>query len=349
MKYGRSGKGRSYNGTNARISRVTKTQKTARAAKFTAARAKQKGVKSNARGVASNARAIGLLKKQLYGPVQTQVSQFSQFVTFTKMHPLIFQVNNLACTTEGPKTYWYNSTAAHTFHLQDAGARFDVQYNNLNAHSLDYKVNGPRLWCRYVKLDFHFKGFVHDTRIRIDVIRQKKIAKGDAWRMSEASNMIFPYNASNFTALAGHTPYRIDTRMFQVLKTKHVYLNSAGTAPSTDFITGGVTHAISEPTTPENRYCTLYLPLKREFSQLDPSVNEVTGVDDTAMNASTDANNIDGTGSWQYTNQHPLKNIWVVCSTDDPANLSDAVTGKRVLMSCIRTCCWRDRHGDIPG
>ena len=48
--------------------------------------------------------------------------------------------------------------------------------------------------------------------------------------------------------------------------------------------------------------CRVTCTLKREFHQLDSSVNETSGADDTAMNASTDANNIDGTGSWQYTN-----------------------------------------------
>ena len=57
-----------------------------------------------------NARAIGDLKKQMYGPVQKQITQFSQMVTATKMHPLIFQVNNLGHTTEGPKAYCYTST-----------------------------------------------------------------------------------------------------------------------------------------------------------------------------------------------------------------------------------------------
>ena len=64
-----------------RIARVTATQKTARAAKQRAARAKPKAVRGNARGVAANARAIGLLKKQLYGPVQKQITQFRQMVT----------------------------------------------------------------------------------------------------------------------------------------------------------------------------------------------------------------------------------------------------------------------------
>lgn len=330
-------------------------QKTIRAAKTTAARGlkapakKARAIRSNARGVAANARALSKLKKEAYGPVQRQVTQFSQMVTATKMHPLIFQVNNLGHTTEGPKVYWYNSTAAHTFHLQDSGARFDVQYQNWNAHSLDYKPNGPKLWCRYVKLEFKFSGFVHNTKIRVDIIRQKKIAGGDAWRMSEASNMIFPYNAVNFTGLAGYTPYDIDRSMFQVLQTKHAYMNSAGTQPEAAMISAGVLHATSEPTTVEEKYITMYLPLKREFRQLDSSVNEVSGNDDTAMNASTDAGNIDGTGSWQYTNQHPLKNIWCVVSTDDPANLTDALTGKRILVECIRTCVWRDAHGDTPG
>ena len=158
--------------------------------------------------------------------------------------------------------------------------------------------------------------------------------------------MIFPYNASNFVALAGHTPYEIDRSAFEVMATKRAYMNSAGTQPASALITAGVVHATSEPTTVEKKYCTIYLPLKREFHQLDSSVNEVSGADDTAMNASTDANNIDGTGSWQYTNQHPLKNIWCVISSDDPASLADAVTGHRVLVNCIRTCVWRDAHGD---
>lgn len=92
-----------------------------------------------------------------------------------------------------------------------------MQYNNLNAHSLDYKPNGPKLWCRFVKLEFKFQRFrAQHQDSRGFIIRQKKIAGGDAWRLSEASNNIFPYNASNFVALAGYTPYDIDRSMFDV-------------------------------------------------------------------------------------------------------------------------------------
>ena len=98
MTYGRAK--RTTRMRTSRITRVTATQKTARAAKLRAARAKPKAVRGNARGIAANARAIGALKKQLYGPVQKQITSFSQMVTATKMHPLIFQVNNLGLVLE---------------------------------------------------------------------------------------------------------------------------------------------------------------------------------------------------------------------------------------------------------
>lgn len=293
-----------------------------------------------------NARAITRLKKQMYGPIQTQVSETETTSVATADHPLIFQVNNFAVGNLGPRIYNYSSVETHQFHLHNTGNKWICQYNDTNAESLDYIPNGPRLYGRYVKLNFRFAGFVNNTRIRVDIVRQKRIAMGDAWRQSEAAANIFPYNAKDFVKLAGWTPYKIDKRMYEVMGTKYVYMNSAGTEASTAFVSGGMAHTTSEPTTSSEKYCTVYVKLNRVFKQIDPSLNEVDGGEHNDMNASTDANNIDGTGSWQYTNQRPQENVWCVVSTDDTSNIADAFLGKRVNISCIRTCSWRDLRGE---
>jgi hypothetical protein len=282
----------------------------------------------------------------MYGPIQTQVSQTSGASVTNNVHPLIFQVNNFAVGNTGPRIYNYSDFEAHTFHLHTTGNTFICQYNNSNAESLDYVPNGPRLFGKYVKLDFKFTGFVNNTRVRVDIVRQKKIAMGDAWRLSEASNNIFPYNASDFKNLAGFTPYKIDRRMYEVMATKHVYMNSAGTEAASSLITGGLGHSTSEPTTTAERYCSVFVPLNREFKQIDPSLDERTGVEHDDLNASTDASNIDGKGSWQFTNQRPQENIFAVVSCDDTSNIADLVLGARVKMECIRTCSWRDHRGE---
>ena len=338
-----------YNRTRyAGAAKRTATQKVARAAYVRKARAKptKKAVRANAGGVASNARAITRLKREAYGPIQKQISRWDGNATSSNLNPFFFQVNNFGTGHNGPRLFNYNVHASTTEHLQKLNKQWFVGNNfGKDQDALDLIPNGPVLFAKYVKLDFRFSGFLHNCRIRIDVFRQKSMARSDAWNPHTASSGIFPLNAKEFQRLAGWTMNSIDRKQFQVMQTKHVYFNSAGTAASIpDDMTGQ--HTVRDPTTNAVKLCSVYIPLNREFRQLGSSLGEDTRVDHHDEDVHQDAHNISGAGSWQYDNQHPLKNVWIMISTDDSSDITDTLTGDALKIECMRTCVWRDKRGD---
>jgi len=282
--------------------------------------------------IRSNAARIAQLKRESYGPLQRQVTKSSQAVTVLADHPAFFQINNPQFGAEGPLLYRLDGSARHTvarFDLDESVGRFDAGGN-------DHRANGPKLFLKEVELMFKFTGFVDSTSVRVDVVRQKKIAHSNLWAISGTENFM-PMNVTGFKRLAGFTTNTIDTSMFEVLATRKLFLNSKGSSNVADLAQDRTT---IEGTTPPQQLLTMKLPLNRVLKQIDSSLSE-EGIlhDDVGLDGDGHAS---GVGSYNYDNQHPLSNIWCLISTDDETAVASVITGDAVSVEIIRTCIWRD-------
>jgi hypothetical protein len=286
-----------------------------------------------AKAIKSNARAITKLRKQMYGPVQTQSSVSDGTLTVVADSPILFQVNN---PMSGPQ-------GAIIMRATGGGVRNMGHFTGSagygwNADDAAHVPNGPKLLLKSAMFKFKFQGFVDNTKIRIDFIRQKSTISGDAWNPLGADQFL-PHTSYAFRQLCGFTSNYIDRSKYEVITTKHLYMNSRGSANPADVLQDRNT---TDATTSNIRYCNVYLKLNKVCKQLDSSVTEDNGNDDPLL----DAHNDDGVlskNSYDYTNQHPLSNIWCFISTDDQTAFGSIVDGDSVKVDIIRKLVWRDR------
>lgn len=313
-------------------------KRAARQGKARAYVAKATGGSAAAR-VLRNTRAISDLREKLYGPLQVQRSLGDEF-TVVASKPVCFQINNPGYGQFGPAI------------LRHAGALGGVERIGgfekstgmpFHAKDEDHLPNGPTLLLKSVHLQFKFEGYVDNTKIRIDVIRQKKAIDGDIWNPNTGDQTFMPHILNGLENLAGFTANEIDTSLFQVLATKHLFMNSKATSNFEDLAQDRPT---TRPTTSNIAYCDLDLKLDKVCKQLLPSLDEKSGIDTADQNF--DAHDEDGAeskGPYAYDNQHPLSNIWCLVSTDDQTALTALVDGDSVRCHVIRKCVWRDRRG----
>jgi len=367
MPYGRSTTGRTYKPRFVKSQSTTKrfyqkTAKTNRAAAFSKAR------KAPVRAIVKNARAITKLKNEAFGPVQTQTSQMSGSTPVTANQPCFFHVNNPNCGTHGPWMY-HAGRGINDQHIADYGRYFNVYQNDsdypFQERNEEHVANGPKLKLLYADFQFRFSGYVPDTRIRIDVVRQKRSTSDiyAHWSGIPLSLAQFlPYTFPGFKQLAGFHPNEIDRKTFEVIKTKHLYMNSHGMSSVVDHAidaintgTSGaqadVSHDTVHATTPPVKYYHMRLNLNKIVKQLIPSLSEHSGVDTQAGNALEQENNENfqaNHSNYKWSNLHPLSNIWVLISCDDHRSLADiiplqgAAANGRVQVDVIRKMCWRD-------
>jgi hypothetical protein len=227
-----------------------------------------------------------------------------------------------------------------TAHAQSNWAEKDhssVLYGGL----ADWDIpNGP--WMKFVgaQLKFNVQCLSANRHVTVHVIRQKKLAS--SFYLQQSAMNYMPNTAFRFKDLAGFTANSIDKRYFEVVAMKKLFFNSKGETSAADTAQG---HQYTNfPTTRGERTFTMNLRINSAQKQLHASMNQDTGDDDLDINVTTHHPNVGGDpqGSWTYDNIHPLKNYWVIISSDDPQNYGSIVTGDATRVDIIRRNFWRD-------
>ena len=275
------------------------------------------------KAISQNFKAIKSLKKQLLGPIQHQTSTFvapsgHHIVSFS---PWIFHVNDPVSGPPGCNVYHRNNVGqvasiGHWTKYEDPDG-----YNELQG---THVVN-PDCFLVGTEFQFEISGFVDNTTVRIDFIRQKTF-NTSFWERGSSENYL-PYTLEKFTHICGFTPNTINSKTFQIIKTKRVFLNSRGSSSNIDATQDRNT---VDATTRNVKTCKVYIPHKRKLKQLDDTRSE------TAAGISTDM------GLFNFTNQNPLANVWCIISTDDATDLVAPLTGDAISCKMIRKCIWRD-------
>ena len=292
----------------------------------------------NTRAVLSNARAIKSLQFNQWGRIQSQTS-YTELQHVTSASPLLFHVTNPLHDMHGPYL-WHLSLGVPLA----TGRNFKL-WQNQHSHALDQLdktiyPNGPLLKMLRATFEFKFSGYLDDTRIRVDFIRQKKMDT-DFYNQN-LSQQFLPSTLNGFTDLAGFNPNQIDRTKFQVLATRRLYINSKGSANLADIAQDRTT---TEATTAPAKYCKISLKLDKILKQLRTTVSEQGGDEpdypptDTSVHATLHPHK----SNWSFDNQHPLSNIWCLISTDDATDIASAVTGDAVGVQIIRKLTWQDR------
>lgn len=333
-KYTRGGGRSAAPGSRRRLATsYTRTAKAARFAKTT----KLRTTTGRKKAIRRNSSAITKLKQQIYGPLQTQRSASSIF-NVVASRPVCFQINNPGFGQYGPQLLMEHSGDDHVSSI----GHFTLTNQNLMAADRDneHRVNGPSLLLKEIDLQFRFTGYLDDTRIRVDIIRQKKAIPGHVWNPNAAYETFMPHLMPYMQNLAGFTSNEIDRSVFQVLATRRVYINSKGSANAADLLEDRNT---IDGSTVNTKYCNICLKMNKVCKQLDSSVDESDGLDNFGLDAH-DEDNTDAKGSYAFDNQHPLANLWCIVSTDDQTAFGSIVSGDAVNCTILRKCVWRDRR-----
>lgn len=299
-----------------------------------------------------NATAIRRLAVKSYGPLQVQRSKTNQAFYISNSQPVAFQLNNPAYGQIGPQLLReHDDTTLDSDGITRIG-QFELDGSDLlRGDDDDHVVNSQagRIFMKDVYLQFKFgPAFLHDCTIRIDVIRQKKMLQPDWWTDNYSKKQFMPHLMPGLKNLAGWSATKLDTKLFQVVATKRVYIDSKGyknaEAIADALLPGGDDSAAADTiagTTGPTKYVNMKINLNRPLRQLNSSITESNMEDSRSMNAHDEEGN-QGHGSFGYSNQHPLANYWVVISTSDTSSLLDSFTGDRLQCEILRECAWRD-------
>lgn len=298
-----------------------------------------KTVAARKRTIKRNTAAIRKLRNELYGPVQRSITYNSATFNIHRDHPALF------CVTtpdhghaHGPRIMSLDATTGNLSslthfeqYLGEGYSRGD--YVDDDAHHI---ANGPKLKLLTVDLAFNVHGYVHDTRVRIDIIRCKKMVH--AFWKDEQAKQYLPYTLPALKRITGHTPNEIPRKDMEILATRYVYLNSEEFTTFTDAAVGE--EETNPPSTPGSRRCRIYLKLNKVIKQLDHSTDEDTGAE---ISIDAGSNVFGSGGGYQYNNVHPLANIWCLMSTDSSLNWSGLIDAKHnVNIDIVRKLAWRD-------
>jgi len=275
----------------------------------------------------------------MYGPVQKQTTITNAGTIVLAHRPVCFQVNNPAAgpNNHSPQLLYESETGDH---VSTSGHFFNFT-NDDPMEDLDRLriANGPKLLIKWVEFEFNIQGFVDDTNVRIDFIRQKRMVDPDVWKQSDPNTMFMPHLLNKFKNLAGFTCNEIDRSTFQVLLTRRIYMNSKG---SSNLLDGTQDRNTTDATTPPRKRVKVRLNLNRVYRQLKTTIDEATGVDHTLSFDNDPDDHAESNGGYAYDNQHPLANIWCVLSSDDQTAVTSLVDGDAIKIDIIRKICWRD-------
>jgi hypothetical protein len=272
----------------------------------------------------------------MLGPVQEQRLNFSSSHKVLAKSPWCFQLNCAA---------GHQQTAPYVYHVNNIGlvtqlGQFQVFHSPYqSSEDVDNVANHP-CFLKYVKLEFEFKGFVDDTHVRIDIVRQKRIGNTDWFndRITVRSNTL-PYGVKKFENLAGFTQEHIDPKAWQVLKTRKLYFNSKGVSSLLD--NANEDYPTVESTTSYVKRCAITVPFNRMLKPLDKGgYGESYGSTDHYMNTQND----DTKGMFSWWNQAPTHNVFCLISCSDQSELGSTITGDAIDCKIHRTDVWRDEH-----
>ena len=296
-------------------------QKKARATAVAKARARP------IRAIAKNTRTLKKLVNKVRGPLQTQISTY----TGGGLHhvlaesPFLFHVNDPGVGTNGPRM-WHRNLAQSSVHVFGNNQFEKYTDDGYNEHMNKHMPNA-HVYMVGVDLQFQISGFVDNTHVRIDIIRQKKI-NTDFYNQSNATNYL-PQTLGNLKELAGFSANELNRQVFEVISSKKVFLNSRG---SSNLLDTSQDRETIRGTTSNVKHCHIYVPINKDLKMLENHLDESWGMDHALANHPYD-----------YTNQNPLQNIWCLISCDDKTQMDSIVTGDAVSVSIIRKCYWRDR------
>lgn len=314
-----------------------------RARAHTSVAANRRAVLSNARLVNKNALAIKRLKFNEWGPIQSQTSSNRHGHVLSQDHPICFHVNNMYCNADGP--FLYRPDGSNNPVILGHGS-FDKWVGVGNAEGdvddadMKHVPNGPKLKLLWATFDFEFAGYMDNCAIRIDFVRQKKLDT-DFYSPAHGVSNFLPHSVAAFNRIAGFCENRIDRTKYEVLKTKHLYINSRGLQTVADASQDRMT---TEPTTSNIKRCRIALKMNKICKMLRDTTDETSRVqstDDTMATNSTHYSN----SSWGFDNQHPLSNVFCILSTSDTTGIQDFATGDRLSVKIIRKMTWQDPIG----
>jgi len=297
----------------------------------------------NANAITKLVKSVKQLKFNEWGTIQSQTSSNRHGHVFSQDHPICFHVNNLFTNADGPMLYQPNGSnnpviLGHGSFDKWVGvgnAEGDVDDKNIT-----HIPNGPKLKLLWATYDFEFQGYMDNCNIRIDFVRQKKLDL-DFYSPSHGVNNFLPHSLAAFNRISGFSENRIDTTKFQILKTKHLFINSRGLQTAAD---ASLERMTTEPTTTNVKRCRVALKLNKICKQLRNSTDEQSRVqdhDDPMHSLSTQYSN----SAWGFDNQHPLSNIFCIISTSDTTGIQDFATGDRLSVKIIRKMTWMDHVG----
>jgi len=283
--------------------------------------------------VKKNAQAIKQLKINSYGPLQKQITAFGDGQVVIANQPLCFQLNNPGHALYGPQVLRAHLSADQRV---DKATDFSLCQDNLVSDMQDHQPNGPKCWIKYVQLRFRVSGFVDCTRVKFQIVKQRRIPY-NLWDQHSGNNFM-PALLPAFANTVGFTAHKVNRKLFQVLQEKTIYMNSRASSNALDTAEDRET---TEATTPPVKLVNMFVPINKAFKQLDTSTDEFPLNEEAEMNPNNEDGNL-SKGSYAFDNQHPYDNLWCVITTDDESSVATIATGDRVLVDCFRTIVWRD-------
>jgi len=283
------------------------------------------------------------------------------------MKPLMFHVNNPGFGADGPKFIFPHQTADRKITTEGmlapwypAAAQDFTSYGQANR---SYPT-GSQVFMKYAKFGLRFSALTSDTKIRVDVIRQKRKVGANTYISEGKENYsnFLPFNVKQFQQLNEFNPHHIDRSLYEVMSTRHVYLDSAKKQDVNNdtFANHILSHApfgmgttfadqtsveMREATTPAEKDITIYVPMNKLIKQIWPRSK-----DDNLTNVMTDDNGRPQTGdqgAWDWSNQDAYENVFLLITSNSQAAAyttpaDPALKNERVHVHMWREICWQD-------
>ena len=189
----------------------------------------------------------------------------------------------------------------------------------------------------------------HPTHLK-DVLSEEMLVEawllGRAWKQT-ASDQYLPRALHKLQNLSGFTANSLDTKMYEVLAYRKVYMNSKGSRHGLDhaehMLTADGEYMTTPATTPAVRHAHIsFKRFNKVVKQLESSINESTAGDSETYDADS---NTPIVSNYSYDNVHPFSNVWCLISCSDTFGGVDWATDDRVKVECIRKVGWRDKLG----
>lgn len=325
--------------------------RSAKKASYVSAKRRKPSVSKNASAVKRNTRALKKLSNDKWGAYQSQTQITSSEFTVTASAPAIVHLTNLNSETSGPQVQYPTHTSGHLATALGNLAHFDVFAGPHLGDAADiekeynHKQNGPRCKWNFCDLQLEISGFLDNTNVDVWIVQERPDKRPDPWNMTYNTKPAhLPYTVPMFSDISGFGPARFNHKHFKLLHHRKVFLNSKpSSSPGTD--AANLADAGEQPTvaatTRHVKHCQIKWKPNQVISQLLNSMApyETVEQDDLNQNVATPTN---GYGNYAYDNISPIKNTFLVITTDDASTLGSSLSGDAVTVSIIRRNVWQD-------